>query len=1075
MEFYEELVSVAGGPINITRIRNNRNEDFKEATHNFIKTVSEEKLDSRVQSFLASLQANCSQLFAQVSPRVPSSQKVEISENDFKGGNEVMNSPAEAGGADGQQMKAQMKRYFLDSAIVLEESYKCKTCPADRAPFTNFKAYQRHVHQKHPEEDKITAEDLPKTNKIKCLLSSNKIPGRLCNHPVKKNDICRHLRDCHGEHRPDKKIFKGFFSTDEKVSYFPAWGFKNQIFDEEELIEIEIQAEEGVAVEIEPEKAESGVNTNSALMESEILEDNNSSTQLIGVENKEDPGSSSMLVEEEIQGKDEDDGTLHQSASENLSESLGGQGNIHSSSEDMEEDVRSVQSVSEAPSMSLGEQATILSSREDPDINKTYTVSGVAIESRLNPTKNTVVGLDTMESQVSASSENDMNVLTQGPSEENVLDDDGLVGAYVPLPIDQLQHDVMLSSAAIGIENDIDELESVSSIKNPVMETQDSASCVTENNNNNILESSHSPSIVGFENILHENEEDYTDSSDDEKDGADDIVLVKTSEPGDKFAYSSQKQEADVSFTELRHQRRNDLEPIQKLADLEDNAEFIKAFRTWQISTNFSNPNAEKVSTLRFSMLHLFTAPDSWLNYFTMANPEFNLNKLLQFESDSFVAIPSPINWLTLLGGQSGQEFPVRRHECVKAFKRLLDYLLFKLSEKVFGKKTLQLKRDIKDHIKDISDMVDKMNYHHNLRTIAKSQTSQKKEMSDIICPPDEESEYLAVSAWFGSPESKAVEKEAQDIWKKSKKLSSKEALNKKEFTRVGNITYLELALADKLRTGVYNVLTNRDFAKKKEVYLPAGFSDPNYDKLPANWKIYQKPKLDPNATPSRYEIRIPGDRPGMKNKQPQTITLNMRTHEILSRYQDIKRKKFGQNLDLNAPFFVNYEGGDMAELRNYKGSLLNLVGKVVNVPNFTLKTTRKGVDAKIQNDESLRNQIKALNSHSVEVGRDHYDNMNFARRTVLSNSLNKVEGSDLKRSLEVCEETAKKRARIEENEQEQLKIDAQKYLDGEKKKKPKDLSPNALPERDLLLLRTLFKDKTSGIFVVNFGRFNSI
>ena len=406
----------------------------------------------------------------------------------------------------------------------------------------------------------------------------------------------------------------------------------------------------------------------------------------------------------------------------------------------------------------------------------------------------------------------------------------------------------------------------------------------------------------------------------------------------------------------------------------------------------------------------------------------------------------------------------------------MIDYLTFKLSEKVFGKKTLQLKRDIKDHIKDITEMVDKMNYHHNLRIIAKSHTSQKKEMSDIICPPDEESEYLAVSAWFGSQESKDVEREAQEIWKKSKKLSSKEAPNKKDFTRVSNISYLELALSDKLRTGVYNVLTNRDFAMKKEVYLPAGFSDPNYDNLPPNWKIYQKPKLDPKATPSRYEIRIPGDRPGMKNKQPQTITLNTRIHEILSRYQDIKRKKFGQNLDLNSKFFVNYEGGEMAELRNYKGSLLNLVGKVTGVPNFTLKTTRKGVEAKLQNDESLRNQTKALNSHSVEVGRDHYDNMNFARRTVLSNSLNKVEGSDLKRSLEVCEESVKKRARIEENEQEQLRIDAQKYLDREKNKKPMDLSPNALPESDLLLLRTLFEGKTSGIFVVNYVvRFISI
>ncbi len=57
-------------------------------------------------------------------------------------------------------------------------------------------------------------------------------------------------------------------------------------------------------------------------------------------------------------------------------------------------------------------------------------------------------------------------------------------------------------------------------------------------------------------------------------------------------------------------------------------------------------------------------------------------------------------------------------------------------------------------------------------------------------------------------------------------------------------------------------------------------------------------------------------------------------------------------------------------------------MGEVTNVPKFTLKTTRKGVDAKIQNDESPKNHIKDLNSHSLEVGKEHYDNMNMTKVT---------------------------------------------------------------------------------------------
>ena len=52
---------------------------------------------------------------------------------------------------------------------------------------------------------------------------------------------------------------------------------------------------------------------------------------------------------------------------------------------------------------------------------------------------------------------------------------------------------------------------------------------------------------------------------------------------------------------------------------------------------------------------------------------------------------------------------------------------------------------------------------------------------------------------------------------------------------------------------------------------------------------------------------------------------------------------------------------GKMADLRNYPGSLLNCVARVTNVPNFTLKTTRKALDAKIQQDENLKPYYTSL------------------------------------------------------------------------------------------------------------------
>ena len=241
LEFFEELLSVEGGPIIITRITNHRNENLKQAIENFIKAVSDENsTSSKVESFLGSLHISCNQLVNRVSQRKSKEAEIPEEENDRMNADTASPAP---------QIKVNVTRYFVTSAILSEESYKCKTCP-DKLPFSNFKAYQRHVHMKHPEEEKLSAEDLHDSNKIRCLLRSKKFPARLCNRAVKKNDICGHLRECHGQQRPEKKIFKGFFSTD-KVSHYPAWGNKNESFAEEETIEVEVKEDDESLLVIE--------------------------------------------------------------------------------------------------------------------------------------------------------------------------------------------------------------------------------------------------------------------------------------------------------------------------------------------------------------------------------------------------------------------------------------------------------------------------------------------------------------------------------------------------------------------------------------------------------------------------------------------------------------------------------------------------------------------------------------------------------------------------------------------------------------------------------------------------------
>ena len=100
-------------------------------------------------------------------------------------------------------------------------------------------------------------------------------------------------------------------------------------------------------------------------------------------------------------------------------------------------------------------------------------------------------------------------------------------------------------------------------------------------------------------------------------------------------------------------------------------------------------------------------------------------------------------------------------------------------------------------------------------------------------------------------------------------------------------------------------------------------------------------------------------------------------------------------------------------------------------------------------------------------MGSTYYDELDGARRTLLNNSINKKEGSDLKRvSSEVDDDVKAKRARNDQVDKQLLINQAEEYLQNEKKRKPKDLSPSALSKEDVTLLSDLFKNDVEGRYI---------
>ena len=65
--------------------------------------------------------------------------------------------------------------------------------------------------------------------------------------------------------------------------------------------------------------------------------------------------------------------------------------------------------------------------------------------------------------------------------------------------------------------------------------------------------------------------------------------------------------------------------------------------------------------------------------------------------------------------------------------------------------------------------------------------------------------------------------------------------------------------------------------------------------------------------------------------------------------------------------------------------------------------------------------------------------------------------------SSEVCEEIQSKRAKHDEQDRKLLVEEAKEFIEDEKKRQPKDLSPTALVSEDINLLCSTFKDAVKG------------
>ena len=101
----------------------------------------------------------------------------------------------------------------------------------------------------------------------------------------------------------------------------------------------------------------------------------------------------------------------------------------------------------------------------------------------------------------------------------------------------------------------------------------------------------------------------------------------------------------------LRHSERD--KTFVKNHQIPENLEFITSMINYMKNETISTVNLDN-STIHKTLSHLFYQEDSFLNFEISQDKNFNLSKLLEFQSESFQMLRFPLEWLTNTVNQEG-------------------------------------------------------------------------------------------------------------------------------------------------------------------------------------------------------------------------------------------------------------------------------------------------------------------------------------------------------------------------------------------------------------------------------------
>ena len=502
-----------------------------------------------------------------------------------------------------------------------------------------------------------------------------------------------------------------------------------------------------------------------------------------------------------------------------------------------------------------------------------------------------------------------------------------------------------------------------------------------------------------------------------------------------------------------RYAERRHLTP-EHPANTERNKAFIEDFVKMVI--RYSKSKNEKSSTIDLSTALLFRHPDSFLLHQIKKNPTFSLDKLLSFQDEaSFVELKDPSSWIDEIGGENGKENPIRRKEMYKAYKRLILFVLRRLSQENFSTDLLSLlRRDkIKSNLKEISEEINASKTWTNLQSLIDQNSKEVAKAKNVVNPDESFNASQGNVKYFNSEEFKTRLEKNNKIWEKC---NETQTVGAKEFDTIGQFARHLLTMTDRNRAGGY-WFRNSHFASRRSVWFPPDHNKTKFDGVPKNWNMHTQPA--DGRQPDAWTIDLSGSTEVVKMGEDVHITILRMADDWMQKYRDLKILKWGTLKD-DEYFFVNNKRKRFGPLLNT--AQLKEYASVTGTSKATTNTFRKAMEPAIQSDEALKTRSKAISSHSESTGAKYYDSSAPAFRASALHYIN--DGEFEYEATQVSEEVVAKRQKLDEEGQKFSHDQAQGRIQKDPSKRNATLGKNCKvdPRSRVYMQRAFSKD---GVF----------